>query len=72
MKQDLIDFLGDYAEAYCCRIKEVRDGIYVYGSCNMFSSCALSMIIEFAQRRDYRYYVDSYRDEVRFRIYRED
>lgn len=70
MKQKLLDFLGDYAETYCSRIVEDCDGIYVYGSGNFLSMSALSSLIEFAQRHGFHYYVNSFRDEVRFRIYR--
>lgn len=70
MKQELINFLGKYAELFFSRIEESSNSIYVYGSCGFISMSALSMLIEFAHRHDCHYYVDSFRDEVRCRIYK--
>lgn len=70
MKQKLLDFLGDYAETYCSRIEEDCDGIFVYGSGNFLSMSALTSLIVFANFYGFHYYVGTFCDEVRFRIYR--
>ena len=72
MKQQLLDFLGDYAETYCSRIKEASNGIFVYGSCDMFSMSALTRLIKFAQRHKLHYYVSTHHDEVYIRLYKND
>lgn len=69
MRQQLLDFLGDYADTYCSRIEEGPNGVFVYGTWHIFSMSALSSLIEFAKRHGYHYYVSTFLGEVRFRIY---
>lgn len=72
MKQKLLDFLGDRAETYFKSIEEASDGLYVYGACDMLSMSALSHLIKFARRYKLHYYVSTRRNEVYFRLYKED
>lgn len=72
MKQKLLDFLGNRAETYCSSIEESSNGLYVYGSNDMFSMSALACLIKFARRYKLHYYVSTYHYEVYFHLYKED
>ena len=76
MKQQLISFLG---ELWMSDVKRIEDSnvtnnpaVAVYPTFSLFSQGFLMTLIEFANKNDYRYYIDIFGGELRMRIYKDE
>lgn len=76
MKQELISFLGEDWRRYVADIVEsgnaTTTAIYVYPAHDFLSQTLLTLLIEFANKNGYHYYISAFNDVARMRIYWEE